>query len=67
MYDRARFRHVQEVQLYRAPTKRGAPTNEGPRATAYPNKGSLSQKGVNAIGICFDERQKNASSFGYIL
>jgi hypothetical protein len=46
---RAGFRHVQEVQLYRAPTKRGAPTNDGPRVKADSNKGSLRQKGFNAL------------------
>jgi hypothetical protein len=40
---RAEFRHVQEVQLHRAPTKRGTPTNEGPRAKVDSDK-------VNALG-----------------
>jgi hypothetical protein len=35
---RAGFRHGQEGQLPRAPTKRRAPTNEGPRAKADSNK-----------------------------
>jgi hypothetical protein len=46
---RAGFRHVQEVQLHRAPTKRGAPTNEGPRAKADSDKGFSSQKGFNVF------------------
>jgi hypothetical protein len=37
---RAEFRHVQEMQLHRAPTKRVAPTNKGPRAKANSDKGS---------------------------
>jgi hypothetical protein len=41
---------VQEVQLHRAPTKREAPTNNGPRAKADSDKGSLRQKGFNALG-----------------
>jgi hypothetical protein len=48
---RARFRHEREGQLPRAPTKRGAPTNEEPRAKADSNKGSSSQKGFNALGV----------------
>jgi hypothetical protein len=46
---RAGFRHVQEVQLHRAPTKRGAPTNEGPRAKADSDKRFSSQKGFNVL------------------
>jgi hypothetical protein len=42
--DRAGFRHVQEVQLHRAPT------NEGPCAKAYSDKGFPRQKGFNALG-----------------
>jgi hypothetical protein len=48
---RAGFRHVQEVQLHRAPTKRGAPTNEGPRAKADSIKGSSKKMGFNALGV----------------
>jgi hypothetical protein len=33
------FRHVQEVQLHRAPTKRGASTNEEPHAKVDSDKG----------------------------
>jgi hypothetical protein len=40
---------VQEVQLHRAPTKRGAPTKEGPRAKADYNKEFYSQKGFNVL------------------
>jgi hypothetical protein len=45
----AGFRHVQEVQLHRAPTERGAPTNEGPRVKVDSNKGFSSQKGFNVL------------------
>jgi hypothetical protein len=41
---------VQEVQLQRAPTKRGSPTNEGPRAKADSVKGSSKQMGFNVLG-----------------
>jgi hypothetical protein len=46
---RAGFRHVREVQLHRAPTNRGGPTNEGPRAKADSDKGFSSQKGFNVL------------------
>jgi hypothetical protein len=49
--DRAGFRHVEEVQLHRAPTKRGAPTNEGFCAKVDNNKGSSLEKGFNALGV----------------
>jgi hypothetical protein len=48
---RAGFRHGREGQLPRAPTKRGAPTNERPRAKADSNKGSPRQKGFNELGV----------------
>jgi hypothetical protein len=48
---RAGFRHGREGQLPRAPTKKGAPTNEGPRAKPDTNKGSSRQKGFNALGV----------------
>jgi hypothetical protein len=48
---RAGFRHGQEGQLPRAPTKMGAPTNEGPHAKADSNKGFPRQKGFNALGV----------------
>jgi hypothetical protein len=57
----AEFRHGLYGLQPRAPTKRGAPTNEGHRATAELNKGSLSQNGFNIIGNCFDESQENAT------
>jgi hypothetical protein len=46
---RAGFRHVKEVQLHRAPTKRGALTNEEPCAKADSDKGFSSQKGFNML------------------
>jgi hypothetical protein len=48
---RAGFRHGREGQLPRAPTKRGAPTNEEPRAKADSNKGFPRQKGFNALDV----------------
>jgi hypothetical protein len=48
---RTGFRHGREGQLPRAPTKRGAPTNEGPRAKADFNKRSPRPKGFNALGV----------------
>jgi hypothetical protein len=43
---RAGFRHGREGYLPRAPTKRRAPTNEGPRAKDPPDK-----KGFNALDV----------------
>jgi hypothetical protein len=51
---RAGFRHGQKGQLPRAPTKRGAPTNEEPHAKADSNKGSPRQKGFNALSVVFE-------------
>jgi hypothetical protein len=49
--NRAGFRHGREGQLPRAPTIRGAPTNEGPCAKADSNKGSSRQKGFNTLNV----------------
>jgi hypothetical protein len=47
---RAGFRHVPHVPRHRAPTKWGAPKNEGPHAKADSNKKSSRHKGFNALG-----------------
>jgi hypothetical protein len=59
---RAGFRHVQEVQLHRAPTKRGAPTNEVPCVKADSNKGqgSGTDLGMGERGGCPEPAQKGA-------
>jgi hypothetical protein len=48
---RARFWHGREGQFPRAPTKRGAPTNERPCAKSDSNKEFPRQKGFNALGV----------------
>jgi hypothetical protein len=42
---------VQEVQLHKALTKKGAPTIKRPHAKADSDKGSPRQKGFNVLGV----------------
>jgi hypothetical protein len=46
---RSGFRHVLDVLRHRAPTKKGAPTNEEPRAKADSDKRSPRHKGFNML------------------